>query len=104
MGATLVMLSVAQGSCAFLKALYFSTWAQQDHFSFSPALGRIMVLIYVSGILLEVKYATSRYDSPKYDLPCSLSSSSAHHMHQIQQKTLSPGHSKATKWKDFVLK
>ena len=24
-----------------------------------------MVLIYVSGILLEVKYATSRYDSPQ---------------------------------------
>lgn len=72
MGATLVMLSVAQESCAFLKALSFSTWAQQDHFSFSPALGRIMVLIYVSGILLKVKYATSRYDSPKYGLPRSL--------------------------------
>lgn len=41
---------------------------------------------------------------PEYDLPCSLSSSSACHMHQIQQKTLSPGHSKANKWKDFVLK
>lgn len=25
-------------------------------------------------------------------------------MYQIQQKTLNPGDSKATKWKDFVLK
>ena len=53
MDAILLLLRVAQGSCAFLKALYFSTWGQQDHFSFSSVLGRMMVLIYVSGILLR---------------------------------------------------